>query len=79
MLSVEQTRTIQWDRDVAELEDAEMIEIASVMLNVPSFWTDLKDGEMRSGTIDLDERSILVMCFCLSAADDILLQIINVQ
>ena len=79
MLSVEQTRTIQWDRDVSELEDSEMVAIANAMLNSTSFWTDLYDGEMRSGTVFLDERSVFVMCFCLNPADDILLQIVNVQ
>lgn len=79
MLSVEQTRTIQWDRDVSELEDSEMVAIANAMLNVPLFWTDLRDGEMRSGTIVLDEQSVLVMCFCLNATEDILLQVVNVH
>ena len=56
-----------------------MVAIANAMLNSTSFWTDLNDGEMRSGTIVLDERSKLVMCFCLNALDDILLQVVNVQ
>ena len=79
MLSVVQTRTIQWERDVSSLDDTGMMSIANAMLYTPSFWTDLKDGEMRSDTIILDERSILVMCFCLNAVDDILLQVVNVQ
>ncbi len=56
-----------------------MVAIANAMLDSTSFWTELNDGEMRSGTIVLDERSILVMCFCLNAVDDILLQAVNVQ
>ena len=79
MLSVVQTRTIQWDRDVAALNDAEMVAIANAMLNIPSFWADLSEDDLRSGTVSLGERSKLVMCFCLDAEDDILLQIVNVQ
>ncbi len=79
MLSVEQIRTIQWEREAAELEDSEMVAIADAMLNTSSFWTDLYDGEMRSGRIVLGGRSVLVMYFCLNAEDDILLQIVNVQ
>lgn len=56
-----------------------MVAIANAMLNSTSFWADLYDGEMRSGTVFLDERSVFVMCFCLNPADDILLQIVNVQ
>ena len=79
MLSVEQIRTIQWEREAAELEDSEMVAIANAMLNTSSFWTDLYDGEMRSGRIVLGERSVLVTYFCLNAEDDVLLQIVNVQ
>ncbi len=79
MLSVEQTRTIQWDRDVAELEDSEMMAIAGAMLNSTSLWTDLYSGKLVSDTINQGKRSILVMCYCLNAEDDLLLQIVNVQ
>jgi len=79
MLSVVQSRAIQWERDVSELHDTEMITIANAMLNSPSFWTDLRDGEMRSDIVVIEERSVLVMCFCLNAEDDLLLQLVNVQ
>ena len=74
-----QTRTIQWDRDATELTDAEMTSIATTMLNIPSFWTDLETGKAETYTFSHEGRRALVVFFCLSAIDDIQLQILNFQ
>ncbi len=79
MLSVTQARTIQWSRDASELDDSTMVDIASDMLNAPRFWTDLKDGQMRSDHIVHDGRNYLVLYYCLSPEDDIVLQIMDIH
>lgn len=79
MLSVTQVRTIQWSRDASELDDARVLDIATAMFNSPIFWIDLEDGQMRSERIVHDGRSYLVIYFCLTVDDDIVLEIMQVQ
>lgn len=79
MLSVDQTRTVQWERDVAEFRDTEMIAIGNAILKAPHFWMDLEAGPVRSERINHDDRALLVLYICLTAEDDIVLEIMHIQ
>ena len=79
MLGVFQTRTILWDREASSLEDAEMISIATDMLNNPLIWTDLELGVARTHTIEYQGRKLFAVIDCLSPEDDIQLQLLTVQ
>ena len=79
MLRVFQTRTIQWDRGASELEDFEMTSIATDMLNVPDIWTELEIGNARTYEIYHNGRRMVAVIDCLSAEDDMHLQILSVQ
>jgi len=79
MLSVFQTRTIQWDREASSLEDTEMISIATDLFNNPDIWTDLEIGKARTHTIEHEGRKMFAVIDCLSPVDDIQLQILTVQ
>ena len=58
MLSVFQTRTIQWDREASELDDVQMTSIAASMLNHPDFWTELEIGKAATHTFEHEGRRI---------------------
>lgn len=79
MLSVEQSRTVEWERDASDFSDTEMTSLAEAMLNTSVLWTDLVAGATRADTIVYEERRLLVVCYCFSATDDLHLQIINAQ
>ncbi len=79
MLSVFQTRTIQWDRGVSELDDTQMTSVATAMLNHPDFWNELEIGKAQTHTINHDGRFAVIVVDCLSPVDDIQLQILSVQ
>ena len=79
MLSVYQTRTIQWNREASSLEDVEMTSIATYMLNEPAFWIQLEIGQARTYTFEYEGRQVLAVVDCLSPLDDIQLQILTVQ
>ena len=79
MLSVTQIRTVQWEREVSELSDLNMMSLATTMMKSPRFWTELANGEWRSNNIVHAGRSYLVVYSCLSAEDDIVLEIMQVQ
>ena len=61
MLSVFQTRTIQWDRGASELDDSQMTAIATAMLNHPVFWNELEIGKVQTYAIDYEGRAALIM------------------
>ena len=79
MLSVEQVRTVQWERDVGEFSDTEMIAIGNAILKAPHFWMDLEAGPVLSDRIIHDGRSLLVLYVCLHAEDNIVLEVIHIQ
>ena len=79
MLSVFQTRTIQWDRGASELDDTQMTSIATAMLNDPVFWTELEIGKARTHTVEHEDRRMVAVVDCLNPEDDIHLQILSVQ
>lgn len=79
MLSVFQTRTVQWDREASDLDDALMTSIATMMLNEPVFWTDLELGKAQTHTVLHEGNRTLIVAVCLNPIDDIQLQILNVQ
>lgn len=79
MLSVFQTRTIQWDRGVSELDDAQMTSLATSMLDNPISWTELEIGKAQTHAIEYEGRRMFAVVDCLSSADDIQLQILTVQ
>lgn len=79
MLSVFQTRTIQWEREASEFNDTQMTSIATVMLSAPVFWTELEIGKARTHLIEHEDHRILIVVDCLSPVDDIQLQILSVQ
>ena len=56
-----------------------MTSIATTMLNILSVWTDLETGKAETYTFNHEGRRALVVFFCLSAIDDIQLQILNFQ
>ena len=79
MLSLTQLRTIQWEREVSELSDSNMLALAETMMNAPQFWTELVNGQWRSNHIVHDGRRYLVVYSCLAADDDIVLEIMQIQ
>ncbi len=79
MLSVEQSRTVQWERDVAEFSDTEMIAIGNAILKAPHFWMDLETGPVLSDRINHDGSTLLVLYVCLDAEDDIVLEVLHIQ
>lgn len=79
MLSVYQTRTIQWDRRASSLADVEMTLIATYMLDDPIFWTKLELGQAQTYTFEYDGRQLLAVVDCLSPVDDMQLQILTIQ
>lgn len=79
MLEVTQTRTIQWEREVSELSDSEMVEIAREALAAPLAWTGIETDEFRTVTVSLQSRRVWLMCVCIEAEDDLLLEILHVR
>jgi len=79
MLSVSQIRTIQWEREVSELSDLDMLSLAATIMIAPQFWTELVNGQWRSNHVVHEGRSYLVVYSCLTAEDDIVLEIMQVQ
>ena len=79
MLSLTQLRTIQWEREVADLSDSEMMSLAEAMMNLPHFWTELSNGQWRSDHVEYGGRSYFVVYSCLNAEDDIVLEVMQVQ
>ena len=79
MLSIYQTRTIYWDRGVSDIDDTQMVSIATALLNIPVFWTELEIGKAQSQIIEHEARRLLIVFDCLNPEDDIQLQILSVQ
>lgn len=79
MLSVSQLRTIQWTRETSQIDSIQMLAVANTMLISPPFWTNLKEGQIRSDHVLYDGRSYLIVYVCLTAEDEILLEILQVQ
>jgi hypothetical protein len=79
MLSVSQLRTIQWSRETSQLDSVQMLAVANTMLNSPPFWTSLEEGQIRSDHVVDDGRAYLIVYVCLTAEDEILLEILQVQ
>lgn len=79
MLSVSQLRTIQWEREVSELSDSKMLSLPDTVLNSPQFWVELVNGQWRSDHVVHEGRSYLVVYSCLTAEDDIVLEIMQVR
>ena len=79
MLEVSQTRTIQWERQVSELTDSEMVSLASEMLAMPAIWSSLYAGQLRTETVSHNERRMWLTYMCIEPGDDILLEILHVQ
>lgn len=56
-----------------------MLSFTEAMMNSPQFWTDLVNGQWRSNHIVHEGLVYLVVYSCLTAEDDIVLEIMQVQ
>ena len=79
MLSVDQTRVILWERDVSELDDTSMMQLADSMFYMASVWSDLEEEAVDSVSITYEGQSLLILYRCVSATDILQLLILAVQ
>ncbi|MYI68424.1 MAG: hypothetical protein F4103_06650 [Boseongicola sp. SB0673_bin_14] len=79
MLSVEQTRIIQWERDVSDLDDTSMVLLANSMFGIESVWSRLEVEAVGSIAVTHEGQELLIVYRCVNAEDILQLLILAVQ
>lgn len=79
MLSVDQTRIIQWERDVSELDDRSMVLLANTLFHIETVWSDLEMEAVSSIVVNYEGHDLLIVYRCVTAEDILQLLILAVQ